>query len=67
MVSTADFGWFLNYMLSYSNVKIMTLEYYEKLLNIYSKFKGMFYNGVCPKCEIPFKRHKNFFKRVYTT
>ena len=26
-------------MLSYYNVKIMTLEYYEKLLNIYLEFK----------------------------
>lgn len=25
----------------------------------------MFYNEVCPTCETLFKRHKNFFKRVY--
>lgn len=32
---------------------------------IYLKFKGMFYNGICPKCETLLKRHKMFSKREY--
>lgn len=52
-------------MLSYSSVKIMTLEYYKKSMYIYLKFKGMFYNGICPKCETLLKRHKMFSKREY--
>lgn len=42
----------------------MTLEYYKKSLNIYLKFKGMFYNEVCPKCETIQKAQKLFKKSI---
>lgn len=43
----------------------MTAEY-KKLLNMHLKFKGMFYNGICPKCAIQYSKGTGTFFKQYT-